>query len=214
MKLSPINVMRNLLAVVWVAVTALMVGCAPLEPVAPAQKDAVVAAPGGSTGVDSADILRVGDRIRIIYSDIPTAPMPVEQVIPDDGKLTLHLGYSYNFAGKKRTEAEREIEAIYVDEQRVYKRIRVTIERQSSFVSVGGEVRTPASIVHRGDLTVLSAIDAAGGFTEFANRKRVIVTRAATKQQVIVNAKKAINNPKLNLLLYPGDSIQVPRSVW
>jgi hypothetical protein len=61
-------------------------------------------------GEDSLETLRVGDRIRIIYLDIPTPPPAVEQVIPEDGKLTLHMGVAYNFAGKKRNQVEREIE--------------------------------------------------------------------------------------------------------
>jgi protein involved in polysaccharide export with SLBB domain len=61
---------------------------------------------------------------------------------------------------------------------------------------------------------VLSAIDAAGGFTEFAKRSGVIVTRGSNKRQMTVDAKKAIVDPKLNLPLYPGDSVYVPRSRW
>jgi polysaccharide export outer membrane protein len=163
-------------------------------------------------GEDSLETLRVGDRIRIIYLDIPTPPPAVEQVIPEDGKLTLHMGVAYNFAGKKRNQVEREIEDIYVNDRRIYKKVTVVIEKQATFISVGGEVRSPSSIVHRGDLTVLSAIDAAGGFTEFAKRTRVIITRGSNKQQITVNAKKAIVNPSLNLMLYPGDTVYVPRS--
>lgn len=161
---------------------------------------------------DSLETLRVGDRIRIIYLDIPTPPPAVEQVIPEDGKLTLHMGVEYNFAGKKKNQAEQDIGEIYVGEKRIYKRVTIVIEKQATFVSVEGEVRAPSSIVHRGDLTVLSAIAAAGGFTEFANRKNVAVTRGSNKQQITVNAKKAIDDPKLNLMLYPGDRVYVRRS--
>lgn len=190
-------------------VASLLVGCETPTAVTQTVVDSSAPAIRG----DSADVLRVGDRVKIILTDIPTAPPAVEQVIPEDGKLTLHMGVEYNFIGKRATEAEREIANIYINQRNLYKKITVTIERQASFISIGGEVRTPASIIHRGDLSVLAAIDAAGGFTEFADRTKVIVTRASNKQQIFVNAKKAIIDPTLNPLLYPGDSVYVKRSI-
>lgn len=188
----------------------LLAGCESIE--APGRSPGVVAHEAHDPDVQSLEMLRIGDRIRIIYLDIPTPPPAVEQVIPEDGKLLLHMGVEYNFSGKKRTDAEREIGSIYVNEKKVYKKVTIVIEKQATYVSVGGEVRSPNSIIHRGDLTVLSAIDAAGGFTEFAKRTRVIVTRGSNKQQITVNAKKAIVDPSLNLRLYPGDSVYVARS--
>ncbi|MBN8249040.1 MAG: SLBB domain-containing protein [Verrucomicrobia bacterium] len=190
----------------WLLLAAWVAGCTtntppPMAPTPPS--DAVAAM--------SADILRPGDRIRIVYNDIPDPPTPVEQVIPEDGKILLTRGLEVVVTGKKRSDVEREIAKLY---DGIYRRLSVTIERRDSFVSVGGEVRNNTSIVYRGDLTVLGAIDAAGGFTEYADRSDVLVTRAATKQQILVNARKAIREPKLNLPLYPGDSVHVPRSIF
>jgi len=187
----------------WLLIAAWVAGCATNTP---------PASPSGDTAsAISADILRPGDRIRIVYNDIPDPPTPVEQVIPEDGKILLTRGLEVTVTGKKRSDVEREIAKLY---DGIYRRLSVTIERRDSFVSVGGEVRQNSHVVYRGDLTVLGAIDAAGGFTEYADRTDVLVTRAATKQQIRVNARKAIRDPKLNLQLYPGDSIHVPRSIW
>lgn len=161
----------------------------------------------------SADYLRPGDRIKIVYNDIPDVPTPTEQVVPEDGRILLPRGVEVVVIGKKRTDVEREIASIYVDEKRIYRKITVTIERMASFISVGGEVRMPSSVVYRGDVTVTAAIAAAGGFTEYANRSRVVVTRAANKKQIDVNVRKAVRDPKLDLLLYPGDQVYVPRSI-
>ncbi|MBN9690123.1 MAG: SLBB domain-containing protein [Verrucomicrobia bacterium] len=161
----------------------------------------------------SADYLRPGDRIKIVYNDIPDVPTPTEQVVPEDGRILLPRGVEVVVIGKKRTDVEREIASIYVDEKRIYRKITVTIERMASFISVGGEVRMPSSVVYRGDMTVTAAIAAAGGFTEYANRSRVVVTRAANKKQINVNVRKAVSDPKLDLLLYPGDQVHVPRSI-
>ncbi|MCW5557704.1 MAG: SLBB domain-containing protein [Verrucomicrobiae bacterium] len=193
----------------WLLITLIAVsvaGCTTGTPPA-------VAAPSDDETVAmiSADILRPGDRIRIVYNDIPDPPTPVEQVIPEDGKILLTRGLEITVTGKKRTDVEREITELYAG---IYRHLTVTIERRESFVSVGGEVRNNTSIVYRGDLTVLAAIDAAGGFTEYADQSDVLVTRGATKQQIRVNAKRAIRDPRLNLRLYPGDSIRVHRSIF
>lgn len=189
----------------WLLVAGLIAGCSTSAP------PPITPVPTGAGVELSADTLRPGDRIRIVYNDIPDPPTPVEQVIPQDGKLLLPRGYEIEVAGKKRTEVEREIAAIYIDKL-IYKKISVTIERMASFVYVGGDVRASGPILYRSDLTVVAAIDAAGGFTEFADRRDVILTRGGTGQQIHVNVKKAVRDPKLNLPLYPGDSIHVPRS--
>jgi polysaccharide export outer membrane protein len=196
----------------------LLAGCASTGSTGPESEPAMTPGAASSaasaSGDDalSADYLRAGDRIRIVYNDIPDSPTPTEQVVPEDGRIILPRGVEVVVLGKKRTDVEREIATIYVDEKRIYRKITVTIERMASFISVGGEVRAPSSIVYRGDMNVSAAIAAAGGFTEYANRSRVIVTRAATKKQIKINVRKAVNDPKLDVMLYPGDQVYVPRS--
>lgn len=161
------------------------------------------------------DILRVGDRIRIIYLDIPDAPpTPTEQQIPESGKLLLPKGIEVVFANRMKTDVEKEIQDLYVKKHQIYQRMTVNIERQNLVVSVGGEVRTPSFIPHTGEMTLTKAINAAGGFTEFADRTQVVVTRASTKQQIIVNVKKALKNPTLDVSIYPGDLINVIRKIF
>lgn len=161
----------------------------------------------------SSDLLRVGDKIRIVYLDIPDAPTPTEQQIPEDGKLLLPKGVEITLANKRRTDVEKEIQDFYVKVRRLYPRMTVNIERQNLVASVGGEVRNPSFIPLSGEMTLTRAINAAGGFTDFAERTSVRVTRATTKQQIIVNVKKALKNPALDLPIYPGDVIEVPRRI-
>jgi protein involved in polysaccharide export with SLBB domain len=60
-----------------------------------------------------------------------------------------------------------------------------------------------------GEITVLRAIDTAGGFTDFANRKNIELRRATTGEKVRVNWHKAIKDPKLDPQVYPNDQIVV-----
>ena len=190
---------------VFLVLAFLFVGCADFANPAPS-KIPDVADP------ISADHLRPGDRIRVVFNDIPDAPVPTEEVIPEDGRIILPRGVEVVVIGKKRTDVEKEIGRIYVEDKKLYTKITANIERMASFISVGGEVRNPSSVVFRGDMTVTAAIASAGGFSNYANRSRVIVTRAANKKQVKVNVRRAVNNPELDLILYPGDQVYVPRS--
>lgn len=205
MNRQPPNGSRTANFAVLLLVAFFFVGCADITPPAPAK------VPDGADSM-SADFLRPGDRIRVVFNDIPDSPVPTEEVIPEDGRILLPRGVEVVVIGKKRTDVEKEIARIYVEDKKLYRKITANIERMASFISVGGEVRNPSSVMFRGDMTVTAAIASAGGFSEYANRSGVIVTRAANKKQIKVNVRKAVNNPELDLILYPGDQIHVPRS--
>jgi protein involved in polysaccharide export with SLBB domain len=167
---------------------------------------------GGRVDGASSQILNVGDRITIVYSDTPGGIPASEQQIRDDGKISLHLNLEVLAAGKKPGELEKEIRKLYID-GKFYKEISISVQTQLRYFSVGGEVRSPGSTFpHPGQMTVIKAINSAGGFTEYANRTKVIVTRYADKRQVFVNCKRAIKDPQLDVPIYPGDQIMVKRS--
>ncbi len=168
----------------------------------------------GSTKAElSNDILNVGDKVRVVF-DIPataTPPATTEMQIPENGDLTLHLGHKFNFKGKRRDVLEQEIRDFYIDKG-LYRIINVTIEVLPRPITVGGEVRNPNTFAHQGQMTVLKAIDTAGGFTEFANRRKVIIIRGG--KTITVNCKKAIDDPaKYDVSVFPGDSINVKRGL-
>ncbi len=164
----------------------------------------------GSLGMD---YLRSGDRIRIVLADIPDAPTPTDDQIPEDGKLTLFKGVEISLLGKKRTDLEKEIEDIYVNQRHLYRKMKVTIERMGLFISVGGEVRTPSGTVpYIAGMRLTTAINAAGGCTEFANRRAVQIKRA-NGETLKVNLRKAVDDPNYDVPLYPGDTVHVHRTL-
>lgn len=69
------------------------------------------------------------------------------------------------------------------------------------------------------DLTVMQALQLSGGMGEWADRNGVRLTRSfddGTKQQVVIDTE-AIGRrgeTKLNILLMPGDVLDVPESNW
>jgi protein involved in polysaccharide export with SLBB domain len=158
-----------------------------------------------------ADVLRPGDRVRVVYNDIPDRVEPAELQVPEgDGTLTLYLGVEAKFAGKKVTQLEREIANAYVEEKKLFRRITINIERLGQTVSVGGEVREAGNVPWVAGMTVTSAINAAKGMTDYAAKWRVLLTRS-TQVVTTVDVTKAQQDPTLDLKVYPGDKIEVPR---
>ena len=76
--------------------------------------------------------------------------------------------------------------------------------------SASREITRPGRIIWTPDLTLTKAIQSAGGFTLYAKETKVTLVRE--RQAYDVNIKLAQRNPAQDLLLMPGDSIQVPRS--
>jgi len=104
--------------------------------------------------------------------------------------------------------------------ERVYKarkvytnpNIVITMQPQSRFVNVGGEVKSPQRVPFTPDLTVLSAINAAGGFSPFADQRRIRLLRG--QQVTIIDAKKIRTDPSRDVQLEPGDQVEVPQSLF
>jgi polysaccharide export outer membrane protein len=64
---------------------------------------------------------------------------------------------------------------------------------ESRFVNVGGEVKTPQRVPFTADLTVLSSISGPGGFSPYADQRKVRLLRG--NQVTIVDIKKVRTNP-------------------
>lgn len=79
-------------------------------------------------------------------------------------------------------------------------------------ISIGGDVRSPQLLDYADDLTLMRAIMAAGGLTEYANQKQVRLTRDG--KVIILNLQEIRKDPSKDIPLQPGDSIDVPQSFW
>jgi protein involved in polysaccharide export with SLBB domain len=152
--------------------------------------------------------LQPGDLIRISFSDIPQPPLPVEMRIPEDGKVTLMYNVTVMAAGKTISQLQEDIRKEYVP--KYFVRLTPNVKTDERFYYVGGEVRVPNKQLYMGEMTVLRAVDTAGGFTDFAKRTKVELRRANGEIHII-NADKARKNSKLDLKVYPNDQITVPR---
>ncbi|MBI5774352.1 MAG: SLBB domain-containing protein [Verrucomicrobia bacterium] len=158
----------------------------------------------------SFDILRAGERLLVILTDIPMGPLNYDQNISEDGYITLHLDKRFLAAGKTRSQLQKEITDAY--KPNFYVRITVTVKQEERFFYVSGQVRAPNRYMYSGEMTVLKAIATSGGFGQFPRRTQVQVTRAKDGRVEIVDCKKAEKSTKLDLPIYPGDKVYVPDS--
>jgi protein involved in polysaccharide export with SLBB domain len=181
------------------------------EPSAPVS---ATAAEKSVSAARSSEVLNPGDTIRIEYNDLPVVTPPFLGPIKEDGTITLILNQKFTAAGKTRGELEKEIRDRYVPS--LYKFLTVTVSpvNDTRYYYVGGEVRAPGRQMYLSRMTVLKAIQTAGDFTDFARKGKVKLTRADGKRVDTIDCVKALQNPKLDLEVYPGDTIHVPRRFW
>ena len=162
-----------------------------------------------ATNILNSDLINVGDSLTIVFSDLPNSPPAFEVKVREDGTITLIENQTFTAAGKTRGQLEKEIRELYVPAY--YVKMTVTIKVQERVFFVGGEVRNSGRQVYSGPMTVTKAIQSAGGFTDFANKKRVRLTRADGKTTLIINCIMIIEHPERDPPVYPGDKIDVPR---
>jgi len=157
-------------------------------------------------------ILHINEAITVSFSDTPGTIVPIEDTIKEDGSITLIYNEKFQAAGKTVGALQEEIRQRYVPQY--FKYLTASIKTGDRFFNVGGEVRNPSRQAYVTTMTVLRAIDTAGGFTDFAAKKRVQLTRAGSKHYITVNCVKALTHPELDLEVFPGDKIYVPRRLF
>jgi len=169
---------------------------------------------GHASASDAA--FRVGDTIELRIGGVPaeeTQLVTGYYTVDGEGFINLpHVG-KVRAAGLGQAALQRAVEAAYRGGQ-IYTNptITVTVPTTLRFVNVSGDVRQPRRVEYTSDLTVLGAISAAGGFTDYADQRKVRLMRGGRVQ--IVDIKAVRSNPSLDIILLPGDQIEVPQSFW
>jgi polysaccharide biosynthesis/export protein VpsN len=165
---------------------------------------------------DTGSTLRIGDYITIAFTDIPVGPatttMTREQRIriPDDGTIVLPYNVRVQAAGRSTSQLESEIRAKYVPD--LFQSLTAMVTPEARFYYVGGEVKLPGKQAYVGNVTVLRAIETAGGFTDFARKSNIEVRRSNGKVEH-VNWKRARKKSSLDLDIFPNDHVIVPRGL-
>jgi polysaccharide export outer membrane protein len=159
---------------------------------------------------------RSGDTLELRIGGVPaeeTQLITGAYTIDGEGFINLpHIG-KVRAAGLGQAQLQRAVEAAYRGGE-IYTNptITVTVPTTLRFVNVSGDVRQPRRVEYTSDLTVLGAISAAGGFTDYADQRKVRLMRGGQVRMVDIKAVRS--NPSLDIILLPGDQIEVPQSFW
>lgn len=157
--------------------------------------------------------LEVGNKIQVTLRGVaPDEQAKVTGVyrVREDGDVRLPLlDRPVAAKGLSPDAFARKVEESYIAAG-VYSRPAIEVEavegkdqQGEASVSVGGQVRRAGLAPFRKGMTVIQAIDAAGGRTEFGGRNLVLIRKG---RQVTLDFQKLEHK---SLPLEPGDSIQV-----
>lgn len=137
-----------------------------------------------------------------------------EVVVRPDGKISLPLLNEIHAAGLTPEQLRANIEQVAL--RLMQKPIVTVVVKQvnNNRVFITGQVLHPGPITLAGPTTVVQAIAMAGGLTEFADRKNILITRIERGQQRMFRFNYADvlkgRNVEQNIVLKPGDTILVP----
>jgi polysaccharide export outer membrane protein len=193
----------------WCAAMAIAAGSAPAA-------NAPATVPPTPASVSPDYLIGPGDKLQIYVWQNPdlTVTVPVRQ----DGKVSTPLVEDMQAAGKTASALARDIETVlgeYVRSPKVNVFVLEAISALSQ-VKVTGQVKTPQALPYHDGMTVLDAVLAAGGLTDFAagNRARVVRSVNGKQQEINVHLGKLLDGGDMsqNIALRPGDVLLIPQS--
>ena len=134
-----------------------------------------------------------------------------EQTVTEEGIIMLPFNQKLNAKGMSESQLEQAIHGLYVP--KLFTRLSVNARLAQRSFFVDGEVRAPGQQELTGTMTVMKAVAAAGGFTDFAKKSKIEVIRR-NGEKIKVNGKDAMEDPaKHDLPVYAGDRVFVHRRI-
>jgi polysaccharide export outer membrane protein len=161
-------------------------------------------------------IIGPGDELQIFVWQ--NRDLSVNVVVRPDGKISTPLDQDMVAVGKTPSELAHDIEKKLSEYVRS-PHVNVIVTHPASVfsqVKVIGQVKSPQAIAYRDGMTVLDAILAVGGLTEYAagNRARIVRKVDGRETDIPVRLGALVNGGDMsqNLPLKPGDVLVVPES--
>jgi polysaccharide export outer membrane protein len=131
-----------------------------------------------------------------------------------DGKISLPLIDDVQAAGFTARQL-KEVLTTKLKEFVENPNVSVTVAEANSFkVFISGQVRSPGVYRLRSETSLLQFIPMVGGFTDWANQKKILIIRkeGGQEKRFTINYKKILSgkDPDSNIILKTGDTIIVP----
>jgi polysaccharide export outer membrane protein len=208
-------VMKHWNHVITLVAAALLTACASGGSTSPPPKQDATAQAVASY------LIGVDDQLQVTVWHNPDLSVSVP--VRPDGMITVPLVGDVPAGGRTTEQVSAEIQqklAQYIRDPQVA--VILTALRSHEYLSrirVTGAVRSPISIPYRQGMTVLDAVLAAGGTTEFAAPDRTELYRrneGGTTQSYAVRLEKILQQGDLanNYPVQPGDVITVPQRAF
>lgn len=163
------------------------------------------------SGAEERQELEEGDQL-LVRVNTSLDQMKVEDVVDERGSVGLPLIGDVTVAGFTTSEAEQAIYDRYVG-GKIFRSVVVSVVLVDQTVPeeffATGELNRKGGIPLRDGMTLTQAIAAAGDFTEWANQKRVRVTRDG--QSTYHNVADIRRGEGENPIIRKGDQIHVER---
>lgn len=165
----------------------------------------------------AAYLIGPGDSVNIFVwgNQELSATVPVRP----DGRITTPLVEDVQASGKTSTELAREMErhlSRYIKNPIVTVYVSGFVGRYQEQIRIIGEATEPQSMPYREGMTVLDAMIAVGGLTEYANgdNATLIRTIGESQQQYRVRLDDLIKSGDIsaNAKLMPGDVLIIPEA--
>lgn len=197
-----------------------LAGAAVAASMAPASGPAVPAgqasSPGAVPAQDASAEYKIGpkDLLEITVLGVQEINKLVVRV-SEEGRITLPLLGEVLVGNLTKFEVEKKLTGLAGEKIVLNPQVTVHIlEYLSRRVSVIGGVEKPGPFELLGRRTVLAAISEAGGLTRDAGEEIIIIRQlpdgASTSIRIPVDGLFVQGDPKLNVVLEPGDVINVP----
>lgn len=192
---------------------------APATAPAPAASPSSARLPGEQQPVMAAGDYRIGPEDLLHVIVWKNEPMSRIVLVRPDGHISLPLLNDVKAAGLTPMQL-RDILVKSLAEYMPSPEVSVIVNDIRSFkVSVIGEVIRPGRYELRSATTALDVLAAAGGFSSFANRTKIVVLRptsttigdnAAPMKRIPFNYNRVSGGEQENIYLLPGDIVLVP----
>jgi len=129
-----------------------------------------------------------------------------------DGKISLPLLDDIQAAGMTPLQLKQELTR-KISQFVEHPTVTVTVKEANSYkVFVSGEVKQPGIVRLRSETTLVKLITMAGGFTEWANKRKITIIRKENNKEIRIaaNYNKIIDGDIPDIMIKTGDTVIIP----